>query len=42
MMVCKILDGMAVDYGCRPSDLVRGRLVDLAFDIAVKGKARAE
>ena len=42
MILCQALDLMAVDYGCRPCDLVRGGLADLAFDVAVRERARAK
>ncbi len=41
MILCRALDGIATDYGCRPSDLVNGGLMDLAFDVAVRERARA-
>ena len=42
MTLCKALDAMAVDYGRTPSELVQMRLADLAFDVAVRKRARAE
>lgn len=42
MTMCKLLDSMALDYGCRPCDLVRGGQAGLAFDVAVRERARAE
>jgi hypothetical protein len=42
MMLCRALDAMAVDYGKTPSELVRMGLADLAFDVAVREKARAQ
>ena len=42
MMLCKLLDAMAIDYVCRPSDLVSGGLAAVSFDVAVRQKARAE
>ena len=42
MNMAKILDGMAVDYGTRPSDLIRSGLAGLAFDVAVRMRTRQD
>lgn len=42
MTLCQFLNAVAIDYGCRPSDLVRGGLADVAFDIAVHERALAK
>lgn len=42
MIVAKYLNTLAIDYGCRPSELVRGSHADLSFDVMVKMKAEAK
>jgi len=42
MTVCKVLDGIAQTYHCRPSDLVAGGHASLSFDVAVRMKASAK
>jgi len=42
MTVCKVLDGIAQTYHCRPSELVSGDHAALSFDVAVRMKASAE
>ena len=41
-MIAKAIDGMAVDYGRMPHEIMDMSLADVAFAVAVRMKARPE